>query len=92
MKVGSEDPEDDIMRAKAIREEIGDDNFLMMDANQKWDVPEAIEYVHSFGNTRHTHARCIIYQMYNANVKMASFLCLLASLLRFSPSQIPPFP
>lgn len=22
---------------------IGDDNFLMMDANQKWDVPEAIE-------------------------------------------------
>jgi len=43
MKVGSEDPEDDIMRAKAIREEIGDDNFLMMDANQKWDVPEAIE-------------------------------------------------
>ena len=63
MKVGSEDPEDDIMRAKAIREEIGDDNFLMMDANQKWDVPEAIEYVHSFGNTRHTHARCIIYQM-----------------------------
>lgn len=28
---------------QAIREEIGDDNFLMMDANQKWDVPEAIE-------------------------------------------------
>ena len=43
MKVGSEDPEDDVMRAKAIREEIGDDNFLMMDANQKWDVQETIE-------------------------------------------------
>jgi L-fuconate dehydratase len=43
MKVGSVDPEDDVMRARAIREEIGDDNFLMMDANQKWDVPEAIE-------------------------------------------------
>ena len=33
----------DVNRARAIREEIGDDNFLMMDANQKWDVPEAIE-------------------------------------------------
>jgi L-fuconate dehydratase len=43
MKVGSPDPNDDIMRARAIREEIGDKNFLMMDANQKWDVPEAIE-------------------------------------------------
>jgi len=34
--------EDDIVRARAIREEIGDENFLMMDANQKWDVGEAI--------------------------------------------------
>ena len=42
MKVGSPDPADDEMRARAIREEIGDDNWLMMDANQKWDVPEAI--------------------------------------------------
>ena len=24
-------------------QEIGHDNYLMMDANQKWDVPEAIE-------------------------------------------------
>ena len=38
MKVGSPDPQDDVLRARAIREEIGDDNFLMMDANQKWDV------------------------------------------------------
>eukprot|EP01043_Picozoa_sp_COSAG02_P048897 COSAG02_NODE_4856_length_4899_cov_2.376667_6_plen_104_part_00 len=43
MKVGSLDPQDDVLRARAIREEIGEDNFLMMDANQKWDVPEAIE-------------------------------------------------
>ena len=42
MKVGSPDPADDVMRARAIREEIGDDRVLMMDANQKWDVPEAI--------------------------------------------------
>jgi len=43
MKVGSPDPADDLMRARAIREEIGPDNVLMMDANQKWDVNEAIE-------------------------------------------------
>ena len=38
MKVGSADPEEDVMRARAIRETIGPDNVLMMDANQKWDV------------------------------------------------------
>ena len=43
MKVGSADPDDDVMRARAIRDEIGSTNFLMMDANQKWDVGEAIE-------------------------------------------------
>ena len=42
MKVGSPDPADDLMRARAIRDEIGPDNYLMMDANQKWDVPEAV--------------------------------------------------
>ena len=36
MKVGSADPQEDVVRARAIREEIGEDNFLMMDANQKW--------------------------------------------------------
>lgn len=41
MKVGS-NIQDDIRRATIIREEIGDDLFLMMDANQKWDVPNAI--------------------------------------------------
>ncbi len=41
MKVGS-DLADDMRRAKIIREEIGDDMFLMMDANQKWDVGQAI--------------------------------------------------
>ena len=36
MKVGSRDIQDDLKRAAVIREEIGDDLFLMMDANQKW--------------------------------------------------------
>jgi len=42
MKVGS-NLEDDMRRAAIIREEIGDELYLMMDANQKWDVGEAIE-------------------------------------------------
>ncbi len=42
MKVGS-DIYDDMRRAKIIKEEIGSDFKLMMDANQKWDVDEAIE-------------------------------------------------
>lgn len=46
MKVGS-DLNDDIRRATIIREEIGDDMNLMMDANQKWGVQEAIENMKS---------------------------------------------
>lgn len=42
IKVGS-DLKDDMRRAAIIREEIGPDLRLMMDANQKWDVDEAIE-------------------------------------------------
>jgi L-fuconate dehydratase len=41
MKVGS-DLNDDLRRAEIIRKEIGQDRVLMMDANQKWDVDEAI--------------------------------------------------
>jgi L-fuconate dehydratase len=40
-KVGG-DIDDDMRRAALIREEIGPDRVLMMDANQVWDVPEAI--------------------------------------------------
>ncbi|AGL17295.1 enolase C-terminal domain-like protein [Actinoplanes sp. N902-109] len=42
MKVGG-DPDDDVRRAGIIRAEIGPDALLMMDANQVWDVDEAIE-------------------------------------------------
>jgi len=41
MKVGA-DLQDDLRRAQIIREEIGEDALLMMDANQAWEVPEAI--------------------------------------------------
>lgn len=41
LKVGGEAPED-LRRARMVRELIGRDAKLMMDANQKWDVDEAI--------------------------------------------------
>ncbi|MEV1145203.1 enolase C-terminal domain-like protein [Micromonospora sp. NPDC049799] len=41
MKVGGP-PEDDLRRARIIRSEIGPEALLMMDANQVWDVDEAI--------------------------------------------------
>lgn len=44
MKVGA-NLDDDIRRAGILRDTIGDNNHLMMDANQKWGVPEAIRYM-----------------------------------------------
>ncbi|HUE83166.1 MAG TPA: enolase C-terminal domain-like protein [Pyrinomonadaceae bacterium] len=44
MKVGR-NLEDDLRRAALIREEIGWDRTLMVDANQVWDVPQAIEWM-----------------------------------------------
>jgi L-fuconate dehydratase len=41
LKVGGE-PADDLRRAMLLREEIGWQNKLMVDANQKWSVDEAI--------------------------------------------------
>jgi len=41
LKVG-EDLRDDVRRAALVREEIGPDRKLMMDANQRWDVDDAI--------------------------------------------------
>ncbi|TAM99861.1 MAG: L-fuconate dehydratase [Chitinophagaceae bacterium] len=42
MKVGG-DIKEDIRRAQIIRDEIGWDLKLMMDANQKWEIQEAID-------------------------------------------------
>jgi len=44
MKVGS-NLQDDIRRAGIIRDAIGQECTLMMDANQKWDIDEAIEWM-----------------------------------------------
>src|SRR5246500_5464111 len=42
LKVGG-NPADDLRRARLVRSRIGSANRLMVDANQKWDVEEAIE-------------------------------------------------
>jgi L-fuconate dehydratase len=44
LKVGA-DIEDDVRRLRIAREVIGWDAQLMIDANQVWDVPQAIEWV-----------------------------------------------
>jgi L-fuconate dehydratase len=44
LKVGA-DLQDDIRRLGIAREVVGDDIDLMIDANQVWDVPQAIEWV-----------------------------------------------
>lgn len=44
IKVGA-DLADDLRRCTIIREEIGFDRRLMTDANQRWDVPEAIRWM-----------------------------------------------
>lgn len=42
LKVGGE-ARDDLRRARLVRRKIGERNKLMVDANQKWDVGEAIQ-------------------------------------------------
>lgn len=44
LKVGT-NLQDDIRRCRIVREEIGPDKVLMIDANQVWDVSEAIDWV-----------------------------------------------
>ena len=51
MKVGG-NLEDDLRRAAMIREEIGPERMLMMDANQVWDVDEAIAATRRAGRVR----------------------------------------
>jgi L-fuconate dehydratase len=44
LKVGL-DVDDDIRRMRIVREEIGPDLMLAVDANQRWDVPVAIDWM-----------------------------------------------
>ncbi len=44
IKVGR-DLQDDIRRCTVLRREMGDDAYMMIDANQVWDVPQAIDWI-----------------------------------------------
>ena len=43
LKVGSPDPARDIRRAHILRDAIGDKALLMLDTNQQWTYPQAVE-------------------------------------------------
>ena len=43
LKVGSPDLADDVRRVSAVREAVGPDVRIMIDANQRWSVPQAIQ-------------------------------------------------
>ena len=45
IKVGREDPEEDVERVRAVREKIGARARLMVDANQKWPAAEAVRRI-----------------------------------------------
>lgn len=49
LKVGSADPFRDIRRATLIRKIAGEDATIMLDANQKWNVPEALDICKRLG-------------------------------------------
>ncbi len=43
LKVGSRDPERDLRRARIVREVAGPDARVMVDANQQWTLPQALD-------------------------------------------------
>ena len=48
LKVGSSDPDRDIRRAHIVRETAGDGVRVMLDANQQWNLPQAIDICRRF--------------------------------------------
>jgi L-fuconate dehydratase len=51
IKVGR-DAAENVHRCALVREEIGESNVLMVDANQAWDVNEAIRHMHAIAQYR----------------------------------------
>jgi L-fuconate dehydratase len=50
LKVGSRDPQRDLRRARMLRELAGDKALLMLDVNQQWTFPQALEMCNSLRN------------------------------------------
>jgi L-alanine-DL-glutamate epimerase-like enolase superfamily enzyme len=52
MKIGLDNPREDLRRVAAAREAIGDDVELMLDVNQRWNLTTAIGWAHYFEEFR----------------------------------------
>lgn len=50
MKVGKPEPKEDLKRIEAVRKAIGDDAKLMVDANGKWNLADAIQFGRRFSD------------------------------------------
>ena len=50
LKVGGTTLEEDVARVKAVRQALGDEINIMLDANRAWDVKTAIEAAHRFAD------------------------------------------
>lgn len=48
MKVGHDDPRVDLSRVREVRQALGDDTWIAVDANQKWDFPTALRMGREF--------------------------------------------
>ena len=49
LKVGSPDEQRDLRRAAMLRQRVGDDGIVMFDANQHWNLPDAIRMGRELG-------------------------------------------
>lgn len=49
LKVGSDDPARDLRRAGLIRDTAGQEATIMLDANQKWNLPQALDICDQLG-------------------------------------------
>jgi len=49
LKVGSKDERRDLRRAAILRERVGNDGIVMFDANQHWNLPDAIRMGRELG-------------------------------------------
>jgi len=52
LKVGSSDAERDLRRAAMLRECVGDEGTLMLDANQRWNLPAALRRCRQLAKVR----------------------------------------
>jgi L-fuconate dehydratase len=52
LKVGSSDAERDLRRAAMLRECVGDEGTLMLDANQRWNLPTALRRCRQLAKVR----------------------------------------